>query len=452
MRTIFIPIYDGMISKNILRTDVFEILRKRNDLRIVLIVDPSKKETYQKEFNGPRIAIESPIKFQHKGFERAWVRFLAQIPRTQTIKLLITGSPLSPKKSFLKKFGLTLVSFIFDHKICRVILRKIDRLVFSGWQLAPLFEKYKPALVFAPNVFAVPDVWALKQAQKRGIKNIGMIKSWDNPTSKGLFRVHPDKLIVHNHILENETAGIDDYPKERIFTSGIPQYDIYFRSFSLQKRENFWKKYGIDPNKKIILYLEPGLILAPHGEEIWQIMNEFLEKNKIKFPAEIFVSIHPAYSAKEEILKKLKHIKFVRLGEYANSGTKSWEFSNDDMLELMYAVKFSDLVINIGSTMNIEAAILDKPIINIAFDGFKKQDYGKSVRQYYDFNHLKNIIKTGGVKVARSQEELLEQINKLLIDPSIGREGRKRITQEQCVFTDGESGKRLGEYILEVLK
>ncbi|MDO8555494.1 MAG: CDP-glycerol glycerophosphotransferase family protein [bacterium] len=452
MKTIFITIYDGMISKNILRSEAFDALKNRGDLRIVLIVDQPKKEVYQKEFSAPNIVIEAPLKFEHKILERAWSRFLAQLPRTETVKLLINGSPLSPEKSFLRKKFLFFISFLFAHKICRLVLRKIDKIIFSGWQFVPLFEKYRPDLVFAPNIFAMPDVWALKQAQKRGVKNIGMVKSWDNPSSKGLFRVHPDRLIVHNDLLKKEVAEIDDYPEEKVFVSGIPQYDIYFRNSDFVNREKFWIKYGIASAKKIILYLEPGLMLAPRGEEMWEIMNEFLEKKQIEFPAEIFVSVHPAYPIKNEIAEKLSGIKFVRLGKYASKSFKSWEFSNDDMLELAQAVKFSDLVVNTGSTMNIEAAILDKPIINIAFDGFKKLGYSRSVRQYYDFNHLKNIVKTGGVKIAYSKDELLGQINELLKNPNIGAEERTKITKEQCAFTDGHSGERLGNYILEFLK
>ena len=452
MKTIFVAIYDGMISKNILRSEAFDVLKSRDDLRIVLVVDPTKQEVYQREFNDQSIVIEASIKFQHRGFERIWARFLTQIPRTNTVKLLIKGSPLSPKKTFLRKAVLLLTQLLLDHKLCRLFLRKLDKMIFNGEELAPLFEKYKPDLVFAPNVFAVPDIWALKQAQKRSIPNIGMIKSWDNPTSKGLFRVHPERLIVHNHLIKKEAAEIDDYPEDKIFVSGIPQYDIYFKDPNLYKREDFWRKYGLDPDKKIILYLEPGSVLFPNGEEMWWIMNEFLEKGEIKFPAEIFVSIHPAYSVKDEVLQKLKRIKFVRLGEYAGKNYKSWEFSNEDMLELMYAVKFSDLVINTGSTMNMEAAMLDKPIINIAFDGFKKRDYGKSVRQCYDFDHLRNIVKTGGVRVAYNMDELLDEINKALDNPSECREGRRKIVEEQCAFTDGKSGKRLGNYILECLK
>lgn len=454
MKTVFMTIYDGMVSKNILRSNVFKILESRDNLEIVLIVDPSKREMYEKEFGGPNVRVEAPVEFEYKGytaFERLWARFFAQIPRTKSVRLYIKSRPFSQKKNFWRMNLMLFLQLIFDHKFCRIILRKIDEIIFTGSQFSGLFEKYKPALVFAPNVYAPCDVWVLKQAKRRKIPNVGMIKSWDNLTTKGLFRTHPERLIVHNHNLKEEAIRLDDYPADKIFVPGMPHYDVFFNQPNLYTRASFWEKYGFDPNKKIILYLEPGSSTAPNGGDVWLILDEFLREKKIHFPAEIFISIHPAFPAKEDILKKLEKIKFIRLGDFAGINYKSWELSNRDMLELMYAVKFSDLCITTGSTMNIEAAILDKPIINIAFDGFAGKNYYKSIRQYYDYEHLARIIKSGGVKVAYNQEQLLRQINELLTDPSIGKEGRKKIVGEQCAFTDGKSGQRLGVYLLSFL-
>ena len=447
MKTIFITVYDGMISKNILRSGIFAALKKHECFDIVLIVDPSKKDVFEKEFKDARVHVDAPSQFHYSGIERVWARFLSQVPRTRSVKNFIEGSPVTPRKSFFKRKFQLLLREIFDHGFFRALFRKIDEMLFDGRQLAYLFEKYEPALIFAANVYGPADVWALKQAQRRGVLNIGMVKSWDNLTTRGLFRVHSERLIVHNYQLKEQAVEIDDYPEGRIFVSGTPHYDIFFGHRDLYTRENFWKKYNIDPNKKIILYCEPGTNTAHYGHEIWRMIDGFFKSGEIRFPAEMFVTIHPAFSAKEEILREL-NFKFVRLGEFTGANYKSWELPGADMFELMCLIKFSDLVINTGSTMNIEAAILDKPIINIAFDGFRKRDYRESVRQYYDQEHLLNIIKTGGVRVARDKEELLEQINELLANPSIGREGSRKIVEEQCVFKDGGSSERIANYIL----
>ena len=50
MKTILAPIYDGMITKNILRTDVFKILSAQKDLRIILLVPKLKKDFFEKAY------------------------------------------------------------------------------------------------------------------------------------------------------------------------------------------------------------------------------------------------------------------------------------------------------------------------------------------------------------------------------------------------------------------
>jgi hypothetical protein len=44
-------------------------------------------------------------------------------------------------------------------------------------------------------------------------------------------------------------------------------------------------------------------------------------------------------------------------------------------------------------------------------------------------------------------EELLKYINMYLENPSLDKEGRKRIINEQCYKLDGRSGERIGEKI-----
>ena len=51
--TIFISVFQGVEAKNILRTDIFRILRERQGLRIVLFVqDKAKEEYFRKQFIG----------------------------------------------------------------------------------------------------------------------------------------------------------------------------------------------------------------------------------------------------------------------------------------------------------------------------------------------------------------------------------------------------------------
>ena len=61
------------------------------------------------------------------------------------------------------------------------------------------------------------------------------------------------------------------------------------------------------------------------------------------------------------------------------------------------------------------------------------------------------IENSGGVRLAWTPEELVNQIIMYLQDHSIDKPGRERIVREQLEFTDGLSGKRVADYIKNYL-
>ncbi|KAF0119082.1 MAG: hypothetical protein FD151_2075 [bacterium] len=127
----------------------------------------------------------------------------------------------------------------------------------------------------------------------------------------------------------------------------------------------------------------------------------------------------------------------------------SWNPTREDMYGLAELMNYSDVVINVASTITIDAVAFDTPVINVAFDGYKTKPYKDSCKRYYDYDHYKNIVKTGGVKIAYSIGELIDYTNLYLKNPSIDAEGRKIIREEQCWKLDGNSGKRIAEYIFQ---
>jgi hypothetical protein len=104
--------------------------------------------------------------------------------------------------------------------------------------------------------------------------------------------------------------------------------------------------------------------------------------------------------------------------------------------------------------MCIEGAIFDKPFIDIVFDGWEKIPFHKSVASLYApfFTYYQHIIKTDGVRLARSLDEIISLLNMYLKDPSIDVEGRKKIIKEQCFKLDRKSGERIGKFVLSQIK
>jgi len=125
-----------------------------------------------------------------------------------------------------------------------------------------------------------------------------------------------------------------------------------------------------------------------------------------------------------------------------------FEFRHDETRDLATTMDVADVVIQSGSTMAIDAACFDTPIISLGLDGYQEDEkQERSARRLLVKDHFKRILDTGGAPAVYTHKELVTLLNLYLADPSLDHEGRMRIVREQCFKLDGKSGKRIAHYI-----
>jgi hypothetical protein len=63
-------------------------------------------------------------------------------------------------------------------------------------EMEPLLRCWMPAAVFANDVFDPAEGALLRCARRLGVRTVGMVRSWDNPTNKGVLPTPIDRLLV----------------------------------------------------------------------------------------------------------------------------------------------------------------------------------------------------------------------------------------------------------------
>lgn len=449
MKTVFITIYDADITKNIMRTDVWGILKNARALRYVLLVPPSKRKYYELEFGGGNVIVESFEKLYPTNF----LKFVHSLYRhTLPVSTTVIDQNYLIAKSKLNflRFVLARIIYVFSFiKFVRIFLQKIGLIFFPQKSMQGLFKKYAPGLVFSANIIAYEEANLIREARKNNITSIGMIKSWDTTSTKGLLRVMPDYLVVPNNRVAKESVNLHNFPESKIFVSGVPQYDVYIKRNGVMPREKFFKSIGADPSKKLIFYCAVGDWFFPSEDETIKIIDGLIVGEKIKFPSQILVRPHPKYPGVDGKLDECRNVIFDRPGTYISSSIDSWEFKEKDILHLANSIAHCDVLVTTASSMTVEACVFDKPVINVGFDGYKKQKPPLSVSRFYKTHHYKPILESGGVKFIYSKEDLADAINSYLDNPFLDGEGRKIVRDMHCVWLDGNSGKRIADYILD---
>lgn len=461
MKTIVIVITQARIVRDILRTDIIRILKSDKNLRIVLAVLPStpfyKNKDFEAEFSHDNVIVEN-VDIKTNIMERALrkaadlVVFNAIDIKTMRIKELVLK-----EKNYPAYLRLKLVKKILGkNKNLAKAFEQFDMLLFryKNRRYKNLFEKYAPALLLSTD-YVYPHEWGLVKAAKHyKVPIITMVPSWDFLTSKGRLPTKPDKVIVWNNVLKKQLIDYYDYKPDEVFVSGIPEFDYYVQdSGKLSPRKDFLKKMGVPPNKKLITYTTSPPTLSPLEQEVIDIICEAIEGKKIKYPSHLHVRFHPRdnFERHEKLKKYGDIISFEAPGKSASQTEYEWNPDEEDMLHYANLLCHSDIIINVCSTVAIDAAAFDTPVINIAFDGHEKKPYWDSVVRYYDYTHYIDLLKTGGTKIAKSKDELINYINGYLKNPKLDRSGRKRIVEETCYKLDGKSGERITRYILNFL-
>ena len=458
MKTIFLTIYDGDTEKNILRSNVFPLLKKAG-LRIIVLVKKKFIDYYQQNFADSQVVVEGfpdSRNFLEKIYY--WIGWNS-IP-TFTISLRRKRRYLKHRNS-IRYIVENIIGLLGRFKVWRNFLRWSYFLIPDDY-CQELFKKYKPDLLFAPNMFSREDGKLLRLAKKIGVKTVTTVKSWDVLTSKAFTRILADRILVFNEYNKKEAVELGDYNPEQVRVVGFPQFDIYKRKEVLLSREEFFKKIGADPKKKLILYASPGNWKSPHDHEVLLGLHKAITEGKIKEPIQILVRFHPKYPSYSEYLKYLPNFIFDRPGTYLSKGTHRpligvtdkafhWTFQDKDIIHLASSLYHSDIVINTESTIALDSANFDKPIIFIGYDGFQELDYLHSIRHRYDFEHYSNVIKTKGVRLARTEGELIKYINNYLENPELDKKGRELLREKLLYKCDGKSGERVVKAILEHL-
>lgn len=458
MKTIFISIYDGDTERVILRTNVLPTLLRSGHRIVLLIRGTDLVSYYQKEFGGEQVCVEG-LPFANSKVEDWWFSIgWNTIPTRATVVRRYRDYYLKEKYGMYFLGGL--LSFLGNFRVWREFLRLIYSVTEKGYAVE-LFEKYNPDLLFAANMFSPEDMRLLATAKKRGVKTVTLAKSWDVLTTKAFTRVRADRIMVYNQFNGNEATAIGDYDPAKVVITGFPQFDIYSHPENFLSREAFCEKVGLDPGRRIILYGIPGDWKSPDTKAVLAELDRRIEAGVFAKPIQILARLHPKYRDSAEGFSA-RHIIFDRPGMYFSDNTEfsldtgdkgstnKWTFRNDDIAHLANSLYHSDLIINVDSTLTLDAAALDKPSILVGYDGDRKLPYKESIAFIYEREHYQNVIKTGGVSLVYSHDELVSEINKFLSDSDYQKDGREDLKQELLYKIDGCSGERMGKAVLEL--
>jgi hypothetical protein len=215
-------------------------------------------------------------------------------------------------------------------------------------------------------------------------------------------------------------------------------------------RAEFCASQNLDPEIPIIVYAigSPNFLKEQYGAEY---MAKRIAEGCLG-NVQLLVRPHPIHDNAEMREHFDSFGPLVRLQKTRNAGKELNKRTQDEIeiVEWVNTFRHADVVVNLSSTVTIDAARFDCPVVNLDFDpqpGQADQQLIKEVN--HEWNHFKPIAESGGVWLANDFQEVETAIVTYLKNPSLHREKRKWIVDYVCGFPDANCGDRMAEAIID---
>lgn len=448
MKTIFITSFEGLETKNVLRSDILRVIALAG-ARIVLLVQSRDRMAYHKrEFGDHAMAYALVGWIPIAGMDRLFRRLKFLLLRSETT-LLRKKMKYDMDGKFWAYWAGRCARMMFARKIFVRIARFLDEALVSSRAYDALFAEYRPDAVFLSNLFDEQEVHCLRAAKKFGVPSVGFINSWDKASGRCILRLLPDKLVVFNDIVKEEMMQYDYVPEADIFVGGIPQYDPYFGVLPSVPREEFFRFLGCDPRTRLMLYAPVGAAFSDSDWDLIDAVHALRDQGAFGERISLLVRFPPNEDLNREEIAKRPWLAYDYPGvRFSAERGSDWDMTPADTRHLINTLYYMDVLVCFASSLSVDAAVFDKPVINVNFEVGKSRHLLKSPTQYYGTTHYQKALRTGGIRLADSPEELAALVRRYLADPALDREGRAKLAAEQCGFMDGKSGERIGKFVL----
>jgi hypothetical protein len=328
---------------------------------------------------------------------------------------------------------------------------------------ADLFATHKPDLVIASTAGWRLDRYLLREATLHNVPTMAAIVGWDNPSSYAVRGAPMDYATCWSGLQKDELVYGSDWDPEWVHIGGIPSYDGYFRKEWQLSKADYFKLHDLDPNRKLISYACSFVHFAPNYPNV-EALAKLVSSDALDEPSQLLIRLHPShFQDKPRIFAEERERIFALEKQYPNVhvvkpvalGGSLGHYSGEDMDEKSSMMAHSDVLVTVYSTMVVETAVHDTPIIAAVIDvpgGWnKKGKFSLSLKEIGNWPTHKRFRDARAGRVAQNQDELCDILNAYLKNPSLDAAERRKFIEDEITFTDGTSGKRTAEFILKVL-
>ena len=474
MKTILIYVDHGLMVGYFLSTGLAEQLTSRGVRLVFLLQDELVDKMRESSAGNDLLIFESSREKQTLAFENHFhpslqemIEYLRGASMSHRIPLTYVDTHRQRKEyeatgkwKVALKAARPLIYTLRYSKLARNAFRWGQNAFFTTDIFSDLFDHYQPDLVISGTAGWRLDRYFLREAQKRGIPSAMTVIGWDNPSAHGLPGANVDYANVWSEIHKWELSDGLDWEKRNIHIGGMPLYDGYINKTWLMPRDEYFRLHGLDPNKKLIAFAATALSISPNLH-IVEELTRIISSNELSTPSQLLIRLHPNHfksqghyqEEREKIYEVTRQFPDVHVvAPKALSGGLP-RYSGEDFPEKASMLAYCDILVSIYSTMVVEAAMHDKPVISVCIDSPTgwPDHYWIPLHEVPSWPTASRVEKEQATMTAFTHAELIANLNTYLEHPELHRENRKRFVEQELTYVQGEATTETAKFLLQLI-
>jgi len=311
-----------------------------------------------------------------------------------------------------------------------------------------------PSVLLTTGPFQFEQPAIVAAAKRLGIPTLALIPSWDNVTTKNRMVFKYDGYFVWSERTRDELHEVYPYTRDvPVYVVGAAQFDVFFQERFRQSREEFCRIQRLRPDLPIIVHAtgSPNFIREHHGALEMARRVAAGELGDVQ----LLVRPHPIHDNArfDELFRGFGPRVVVQQTSDAGAPLPARSQDARRITEWVNTFRHADVVVNLSSTVAIDAAIFDRPVVNLDFDpepGQPNQTLVKDVNHVW--SHFKPIAESGGVWLVNDADEMVTAVRTYLAQPSLHREQRAWMTKRVCEHLDGRCGARMAQALIDFVE
>jgi len=471
---VFISADHGLAVIYFLQSDVVPTL-VAGGAQVVVLTDDGLLPQMQERFGGPQVRIEGlrleaarRYALQQRDLQW-WLAFLRRVGGSRRINTAAMDSYIRqvaveepPRRLALMPLAwLAIATLRTSPRARQALVRMQER--FNPGLYADLFESLRPDLVVASTPGWRMDRYLLREARARGVPTAACVVGWDNPSSYSIPGSRVDAITCWSEVQKEELILGSDWKPDQVHVGGIPSYDGYFRKQWLLPRDKYFRMHGLDPKRKLLSYACSFVSFSPNIQNI-EALAQMVSSDALRQPCQLLVRLHPNHfwdvdlfvDERERIRRLARDHPHVHVVDPVPLGGGLGYYSGEDMPEKASMLAHSDVFLTVYSTMVVEAAVHDRPIISACIDARRgwnrRRKYSLPLSRIGDWPTHDRFRRAGAGRVALTEGDLRSAVDDYLANPDADRAARRAFLEREITHTDASAGRRTGEYLLHLLE